>query len=52
MAVNVSLSETYSSSEDSASEDSSIDPINVAKAHGAEIKEPEKSAIIARKRKI
>ena len=51
MVANVSLSETYSSLEDSASEDSRINPINVAKARGADIKEPEKAGI-ARKRKI
>ena len=48
MVANVSLSETYSSLEDSASEDSSINPINVAKARGADIKEPEKAAIEGR----
>ena len=32
-------------------EDSSIDPINVAKVRGADFKEPDKAAI-ARKRKI
>ena len=51
MAANISSSETFSSSEDSASKDSSIDPINVAKARGADIKEPEK-AVITRKMKI
>ena len=51
MVADVSSNETHSSSEDSASEDSNIDLINIAKAHGTDTKEPEKAAI-ARKRKI
>ena len=45
MVANVNSSDSYSSLEDSASEDSSIDPIKVAKPRGADIKELEKAAI-------